>query len=152
MTTAFIIIDKNGILKPQHSRALTKECLYKKCGFRTSEGFEKLYTWSNVLTNTHTVELWGKQNIKCLENAYNFSFLDIKKYYGTLAIIAVDNTNNIVDITLDEWNNIYNIISEVKNDEDPVEYESDEPEDNKIELSSGSELEEEEYYYSDNEK
>lgn len=151
MTTAFIIIDKSGMLKSQNSRSLTKESLYKKCGFRKSEGFEKLYTWSSECTSLHTVELWGKHNIKNgLENAYDFSFLDDKKYYGTLAIIAVDNSNNIVDITMDEWNNLYNKIS--SHVEDPIEYESVDEEYNTTELSSGSELEEEEYYYSDNEK
>jgi len=30
MTTSFIVIDKQGTLKEQKTRALTKDCLYKK--------------------------------------------------------------------------------------------------------------------------
>lgn len=148
MATSFIIIDKNGVLKQQKSISLTRDCLYKKCGFRKSEGFEKLHKWTIEFTKTHTVELWGKQSGKnCLENGYDFSFLDTKKtYHGTLAIIAMDEKDSMVDITIDEWHNIRSKEQKLN----MLEYESDEDENTSNALSSGSELEEEEYYYSDN--
>lgn len=160
----FIIIDKNGVLKEQNSRALTRDCLYKKCGFRKSEGFEQIHVWSAEETcSHHAVELWGKKTgKKGQENTYSFQFAnDAKMYYGALALISVDSNNHVLDLTMDTWQNIQHTISgENKHTTVDMNKETiaslhheairDDDESNSDVLSSGSELEEEEYYYSDN--
>lgn len=157
----FIIIDKNGVLKEQNSRAITRDCLYKKCGFRKSEGFEPIHTWSAEETCAHhAVELWGKKTgKKGQENTYSFQFAnDAKMYYGALALIAVDSNNHVLDLTMDTWQNIQHTISAanitVDMNKETIaslnhDASSDDYESNSDVLSSGSELEEEEYYYSD---
>lgn len=164
MTTSFIVIDKQGVLKEQNSRALTKECLYKKCGFRKSDGFENIHTWDqDAISKSYTIELWGKATGKNgQENSYKLPFRNGNMvYYGTLALIAVDN-NCIIDLTTNVWHDVYNFLiqdntnqhasvcvpNKIETFEDPIEYESDE-DDITCVLSSGSELEEEEYYYSE---
>jgi|AntAceMinimDraft_16_1070373.scaffolds.fasta_scaffold164086_2 hypothetical protein len=162
MTTSFIVIDKQGTLKEQKTRALTKDCLYKKCGFRKSDGFENIHVWSSdSISKSYTIELWGKVTGKNgQENLYNFPFLNGNTvYYGPLALIAVDN-NSIIDLTADLWHDVYNHLTQdntkqlanvpnkIETNKDPLEYESDDEDITQM-LSSGSELEEEEYYYSD---
>lgn len=161
--TTFIIIDKNGVLKQQSTRTLTRECLYKKCGFRKSEGFEQIHTWTaEEIRKPYTVELWGKDTGKTgQENTYSFQIVnDTNVYYGTLALIAVDTNNNVLDLYTDTWQEIENTISSANiQTRDNVPYKVANPsilegargddESNSDALSSGSELEEEEYYYSD---
>lgn len=154
----FIIIDKNGILKEQNSRTLTKDCLYKKCGFRKSEGFEPIHTWTEEDTcKGHAVELWGKKTgKKGQENTYSFQFAnDPKMYYGALALIAVDCNNHVLDLSMNTWKDIQNTISTANNNDTSMntshQYDASCDSDSISDIfSCGSELEEEEYYYSDN--
>jgi len=147
------MIEKNGTLKQQNSRALDRDSLYKKCGFRKKDGFENVHTWKSDITQSHTIELWGKttgNNI--FENTYTFPMVNVPTlYYGTMALIAVDVDGNITNLTTEIWQTIYDMLClkntpAPENDLDKLEYES---EDDTNTVSSGSELEEEDYYFSD---
>ena len=65
--TQFLKIEKNGTIKSEKFVNINE--LYKKCGFRKPEGFEKILDWEDAENDKNSnIELWGrsigKGNIK----------------------------------------------------------------------------------------
>ena len=152
-----IIIDKTGLAKTLNVKDY-KECdLYKKCGFKQPDGFEKRIEWNNIC-------IFGKINGKAnMVNKYDFPPpLNNELFFGSCAVVC-DKMN----LTLDLWETIMkDVMTDVKNDEkkevknEPVKIKKDKKEKEKeeeddvcskndeVDLSSediGSELSEEEY-------
>lgn len=72
MTTHIVLIEKNGTVKQSIAKEVSRDTLYKKCGYKKPDGFEKRTTW-NVKVNKEkvTVELWAKDEGKAgMENKY----------------------------------------------------------------------------------
>ena len=84
--TAIVLIEHNGNIKNVKSKELTRNTLYKKCGFRSDENFERTTTWE-VEHNKEMfiIELWAKSVGKANnENKYDFPPpVDNSLYYGT---------------------------------------------------------------------
>ena len=99
-----IIIEKNGEIN--YNKITVINDLYKKCGFRKSDGFEIIDTYIDN-KNSVMFELWGcslgKENTK---NEYIFPRLIEKNIYGKCAIIA--KNNEYIDLTIEKWNNYCN--------------------------------------------
>ena len=95
-------IEKSGIIKTD--KLLKIDDLYKKCGFRKIDGFEKITYWSQNINNTNiNVELWGRLSGKgAIKNDYVFpSNLD-KTIYGNCCIIAKSSsTYALIDLKTD---------------------------------------------------
>ena len=108
--TSIVLIEQNGNIKHVKTKELTKDTLYKKCGFRSNENFERTTTWE-VEHNKEmfVIELWAKTEGKANnENKYDFPPpVDNSLYYGTCALIRVDNKEHIMNLTTDVWLKLY---------------------------------------------
>jgi hypothetical protein len=108
--TAIVLIEHNGNIKNVKSKELTRDTLYKKCGFRSNENFERTTTWE-VEHNKEmfNIELWAKTEGKANnENKYDFPPpVDNSLYYGTCALIRVDEKDRIINLTSDVWLKLY---------------------------------------------
>lgn len=177
MNISIILVDKTGSLKQQNVRGLTKDIIYKKCGFRKNIDFELRHAWKVNNFSCSYVELWAKNTGKAgQENKYDLPPpIDSTLYFGTMAIIGLDSDKNPVNILMEEWKKIYeHLFGGFEDlDEDTSESEDelkDVPKNLKTKtgylkdgfivedkdfdndsIDFGSELEEEEYYYSENE-
>ena len=156
MSLTIIIIDKAGLAKTLNVKEY-KECdLYKKCGFKQPEGFEKRVEWNNMT-------VFGKINGKAnMVNKYEFPEpLNNELFFGSCAVVCKD-----ANLSLELWETFIKEIAlsppQIKVEVKPVtksvpkevtksvpkevkEVISDEEE---VDLSSediGSELSEEEY-------
>lgn len=197
--TSIIIVDKGGYIKSTKAKSLTRETLYKKCGFRKAEGFEIRNKFVIKRFDVETVEVWARDAGKAgTENKYDLPPpIDNALYFGSIAVAAFDSDDEFIDLTEEIWKKIYedlfggfeyidNPDSEAEYSEDELESvpaqqktkcgylkdgfvvdtngdveedecssesdeEQDEDNDCLDDVSGGSELEleEEEYYYSD---
>lgn len=108
-----LIVEKEGNIKSKKKETNTIDDLYKSCGFRKNDNFDKINTIEKVIDNENIiVELWGrkigKNNIK---NNYKFpESLNIPILYGNCCLIRIDN--NIIDLDETMWNKIGNINTE----------------------------------------
>jgi hypothetical protein len=108
--TAIILIEHNGNIKNVKTKDLTRDTLYKKCGFRSNENFERTTTWEVELNKEmFIIELWAKTDGKANnENKYDFPPpVDNSLYYGTSALIRVDEKDHIINLTSDVWLKLY---------------------------------------------
>ena len=109
-----IIIEKNGSLKQYNIKDYKEEELYKKCGFKKPDGFQKQTEWS--------VKYEGKKYIVCMygklegkantENKYDFPPpIDTKLFFGSCLLFAKvkDETNNahFISLTIPLWDKLY---------------------------------------------
>lgn len=108
--TSIILVESNGYVKQTKVKDISKETLYKKAGFRTSEHFDKETDWVlEINKEIFRIELWAKCEGKAnFENKYDFPPpADTKLYYGSCILIRVDNNGNIINFTSEEWLKIY---------------------------------------------
>ena len=110
--TSFVHIDKTGTIKEVTKKNLTKATLFKYCGFKKADGFEKRTTWDiSVEGVRHIIELWARDFGKAgTENKYDFPPpCDTSLYFGTCMLIKVSKDNNdvIKDFAADTWLKIY---------------------------------------------
>ena len=134
--TTIVLIEHNGNIKQTKSKDISRETLYKKCGFRNAEGFDKTTTWS-VEYNKEMVniELWAKTEGKANnENKYDFPPpVDNDLYFGSCALIRVDNKGGIINLTSELWVKVYDKLfggfEELTNEDDEEEEEEEEEED-----------------------
>lgn len=107
----YVIVDKYGKLKELKAKELLKEELYKKCGFRKKDGFDKRTTWNVLLNNEKfKIELYAKDNGKAnTENKYEFPPpIDTILYFGNCCLINCDlETNKPISLTVKTWMKIY---------------------------------------------
>jgi len=109
--TIILLVQKGGELKQTKVKNLTKDILYKKCGFRKSHDFDKRTTWAVTIDNTkYYIELWARDNGQAnTENKYDFPPpVDTKLYFGTCCLLSVNPENNTyIDLDCVLWNKIY---------------------------------------------
>jgi hypothetical protein len=107
---SIVIVEKNGDLKDQEYKSSTLDELYKKCSFKKADGFGKVseWTYSKKGENMMTVELWARHDGQAnQENKYDFPPpADSSLIFGNCALLARDS-NNIVDLTVEKWNKVY---------------------------------------------
>ena len=106
-----VIIEKNGDLKAQEYKSSNTDELYKKCSFKKADGFSKVaeWTYSKKGENMMTVELWARNDGQAnQENKYDFPPpADSELFFGNCALLARDSNMNIIDLTVDKWNKVY---------------------------------------------
>ena len=109
--TTIVIVNKSGELKDLVIKDLNEDELYKKCGFRKNNNFNKCTLWKVDIENKrYNIELYAKNDGKAnTENKYDFPPpIDTELYFGNCCLINRDEkTNNIIDITSKEWLKIY---------------------------------------------
>ena len=69
-----VIVEKTGVLKNLCIKTFSQDELYKKCGFKSKENFNKHCDWSIKKADlTYIVSLYGKDTGKAMsENKYDF--------------------------------------------------------------------------------
>jgi hypothetical protein len=109
-----IIVEKCGTLKSLSIKDYKEEELYKKCGFKKSEDFQKQVEWSVKFENKkYYINVYAKTDGKAnSENKYDFPPpIDTKLFFGNCAIIAKvkneDGDNVLTDLSLQMWHKIY---------------------------------------------
>jgi hypothetical protein len=108
--TKIVLVEKSGELKMTNVKELTKDNLYKKCGFKVQNGFEMRHRWTVDMKQTkYNVEVWSKKEGKAgSENKYDLPPpVDKELYFGTMAIVGYDIFHNFVDLDVELWNKIY---------------------------------------------
>jgi hypothetical protein len=134
--TQIILIEKNGTVKQNIAKDVSRDTLYKKCGFKKPDGFEKRTTWNVVINKEKvTVELWAKDDGKAgSENKYELPPpIDEPLFFGTYAVIRCDKDGNIINLPLELWNKVYdNLFGGF----DDVEEDDDEESEDELETMS----------------
>ena len=108
--TQIVLIEKNGTVKQNIAKDISRDTLFKKCGFKKPDGFEKRTTWNVVINKEKvTVELWAKDDGKAgSENKYELPPpIDEPLFFGTYAVIRCDKNGNIINLPLELWNKVY---------------------------------------------
>lgn len=105
---SIIVIDRSGTLK--EIKVKSAQDVYKKCGFRKLEGFQKRHVWNEKIGDKKYYiglfsRLTGKTNT---ENKYDLPPpLDTELYFGSCALVNFNSDGEIDNLTLDEWEKIY---------------------------------------------
>lgn len=109
-----IIVDKGGSLKSLAVKVYNVEELYKKCGFKKSDGFNLQVEWPVRLDGQRfLIQMYGKLDGKSnMENKYDFPPpVDKNLYFGSCALVGMirDDSNNRshINLTIELWNKIY---------------------------------------------
>jgi hypothetical protein len=131
-----VIIDKSGTVKTNSVKDFAEDTLYKKVGFKTSEGFGLQHTWGAEDGLDHLVKLYAKKTGRAgQENKYDFPPpVDNTLFFGSCALVGYDaKTKEVVDLDEDDWEEIYDYLfggfedihSSDEDDEDDVDTEDE---------------------------
>jgi hypothetical protein len=109
-----IIVERLGSLKILSIKDYKQEDLYKKCGFKKAEDFNRQTEWSVKISGTkYIVQLYAKMDGRAnSENKYDFPPpVDTKLFYGSCALVGYikheDGRKVLTNLTLGIWNKIY---------------------------------------------
>lgn len=105
---SFIIVEKTGSIKCTTSKTLNIADLYKKCGFKTNDGFKCAHTWSITFNDIeYKLQIYGKINGRAgTENKYEFPPpIDNVLFFGSCLIINTQD-GEIVDMSTTEFKDI----------------------------------------------
>jgi len=107
--TDVVVIEKNGTIKQSTCKDIN--ALYKCCGFRKTEGFDLQHTWEDVNVNglKYNLSVYSRTDGKAnTENKYDMPPpIDNALYFGNIAIINQTKKGEMIGITVEEWNKIY---------------------------------------------
>jgi len=132
MTITILIIDKTGKVKETPIKTYNECELYKKAGFKSSDGFKCRHTWDIPKLNgkSYSISMYGKVDGRAnQENKYEFPPpLDVILFFNSCVIINKVN-DEPTSITSIEWkaiyNNLYGGFDELCDDDDDEDDEDD---------------------------
>lgn len=105
-----VIVEKNGTLKSSTIKDFKEEDLFKKCGFKKGDDFTKQHEWK-VKTGgaKYFISVYAKTEGRAnTENKYDFPPpIDSTLFFGSCAIVAKNDAQKYVDLSLDLWTTIY---------------------------------------------
>jgi hypothetical protein len=109
-----IIVDKTGSLKSLTIKDYKEEELYKKCGFKKPDGFEKHTEWKMKMDGKkYIVAAYGKTEGKAnMENKYDFPPpIDTTLFFGSCLLLCTllkdDGKKEPTSLTLEQWEKMY---------------------------------------------
>jgi hypothetical protein len=109
-----IIVERLGSLKILSIKDFKQDELYKKCGFKKAEDFNKQTEWQVKYDGKkYCIQVFAKADGRAnSENKYDFPPpIDTKLFYGSCAIVGQikkeDGTKIYANLTLPLWNKIY---------------------------------------------
>jgi hypothetical protein len=109
-----IIVERLGSLKILSIKDFKLEELYKKCGFKKAEDFNKQTEWTVKFdSKKYFIQVFAKADGRAnSENKYDFPPpIDTKLFYGSCAIVAQikkdDGNKGYTNLTLQMWNKMY---------------------------------------------
>ena len=130
-----IVIDKGCNLKCSSIKNVKLDELYKKCNFRKSDDFDKRHTWK--MDDSNYVTIFSKNKGRAnSENKYDLPPpVDTDLYYGSMLLLKHETNeikkDNVKDLTIEEWNKLYEKLFggfEDLNEEDSYSEEEEIPE------------------------
>jgi len=86
-----VIVEKTGVLKNLCIKSFSEEDLYKKCGFKSKENFNKHHEWRIRKADlTYIISLYGKDSGKAMsENKYDFPPpVDNTLFFGNCVLVC----------------------------------------------------------------
>jgi hypothetical protein len=105
-----LVIDKSGNLKEVSIKSYNEEDLYKKAGFKVTEGFHCHTKWTvKIEEKTYNILLYAKSKGKNgQENKYDFPPpVDRTIFYGSCLLVNTTDDNIAEDLRESEWEMIY---------------------------------------------
>lgn len=109
-----IIVERLGSLKILSIKDFKLDELYKKCGFKKAEDFNKQTEWNVKYDGKkYAIQVFAKADGRAnSENKYDFPPpIDTKLFFGSCAILAYhkkdDGSKLYTDLSLALWNKIY---------------------------------------------
>lgn len=131
-----LIVEKTGTIKEQVIKFTNEEELYKKAGFKTNAGFKVYTEWNidNLKDKQFSIRVYGKTKGQAnQENKYEFPPpIDNTLFFGSCIIMNYSD-NKPKDITLPEWETIYEHLfggfEDIKEEDTEDEEDMDEDED-----------------------
>ena len=106
-----IVVEKASMLKETTIKEYNETELYKKCGFKKADGFDKHAEWTTKIDKqSYLVKLYGKTDGRANnENKYDFPPpADNTLFFGSCLVIAFHkNESSPCDLTIELWLKIY---------------------------------------------
>jgi hypothetical protein len=109
-----IVVEKIGSLKSLTIKDYKEEELYKKCGFKKADGFEKHTEWKMKMEGKkYIVSAYGKTEGKAnMENKYDFPPpIDNTLFFGSClllcAVLKDDGKKEPISLSLEQWEKMY---------------------------------------------
>jgi hypothetical protein len=115
-TVTFLVIEKNGSIKEQTLKNFDESILYKKAGFKSSEGFTCHAEWNieNLNDKAYTICVYGKTTGRAnQENKYEFPPpIDTTLFFGNCIVFnkGSDEDETVGNLTQKEWDDIYDYL------------------------------------------
>jgi hypothetical protein len=113
-TVEIILVEKTGTLKSLKVKDFKEEELFKKCGFKKIDGFEKQTEWTIKMDGKkYYVSAFAKSDGKAnSENKYDFPPpIDSKLFFGTCALICKtkneDKSFSYMNLSVALWTKMY---------------------------------------------
>jgi len=115
MSIDLIVIQKNGDLNEVTFKKFSYIDLYKKCGFRKSEGFDKRQTWKVKINGSMVyVSLFARtEGTVNTENKYDLPPpVDNDLYFGNCALVCHKDEigEEVCDMSQEMWEKIYEVL------------------------------------------
>jgi len=137
-SVTIIIVDKTEVMKTITVKEYKEEELYKKCGFKNSNGFSLQTEWDvKIEGQKYVVAMYGKLDGKSnMVNKYDWPPpVDNQLYFGSCCLVGMihdhDNKKVPTNLSIELWNKIYEKLFggfedlTAKNDDDDEEDELD---------------------------
>ena len=109
----FVLIDRIGTIKTVNAKEISDETLYRKVGFKSTQGFVVRHTWGPDDGIDQIIQLYAKTAGKAgQENKYDFPPpVDSTLFFGSCALVGRDaKTNAVVDLDETDWEEIYEFL------------------------------------------
>lgn len=105
-----VIVEKSGSLKTTSVKDFKEEDLFKKCGLKKKDDFEKQVEWKlKTKGRKYVVSVYAKMNGRANnENKYDFPPpIDNHLFFGSCAIVAQNDKQEYISLNTDLWNTLY---------------------------------------------
>ena len=128
-----LVVDKSGTIKEVSLKSYDETELYKKAGFKTKDDFICRASWNveDINDKSYSVSVFGKITGRAnSENKYDFPPpIDNTLFFGSCIIINKNKENQVISITEEEWESVYEYLFggfEDIGDKDSEDIDSDE--------------------------
>lgn len=107
---------KNITFKQFNIKNVKEETIYKKCGYKSSTNFKKLYTW-DCDDNSKQIELWSKEDLVCKQfNTHRiFTKYSIKVNINNRCIFLIKSNGVYNNLYSDFFNSFFDIKETIEN-------------------------------------
>jgi hypothetical protein len=105
-----LIIEKSGSIKELNVKTYSEDELYKKAGFKTSEGFKLVTNWDvNIEDTKYFISVFGKVSGRAgQENKYEFPPpIDSTLLFGNCVLVNQLECEPVSNLKKSEWDKIY---------------------------------------------